>query len=238
MSTNGVSTGTPTAETDDTPPPTKVRTEVDVVNHEIEHDGDVRAARIERREPVALDEARLLDVRQRRANRAIESLDVPGLHERTRAAARWRELIGLVQGRGDRLLDQHVNAALQRRGRGGEVRRRRHDDAQRVDRIEERVERRKSRDAKLTTHSRGALGAAVMKTDERRAGDVAENSRVVEAECPRPDHTDPDWHQTTDPRSLRSKKAKNSLISGNCCNSATARSRACERFSSDLKKRR
>jgi hypothetical protein len=52
------------------------------VDHEIEHDGDVRAARIEGREPVALDEARLFDIRQRRTNCAIEPLDVTGLDER------------------------------------------------------------------------------------------------------------------------------------------------------------
>src|SRR4029079_14270537 len=116
----------------------------------------------------------------------------------------------------------------------------RHDDAQCVDRIEERVERRKGRDIKLTTHGRRTLDVAVMKADERRAGNVAENSGVVEAECAGTDHSDPDGagHQTTDPRSLRSKKTKMSPIAGYCCNSATARSRACERFSSDLKKRR
>ena len=32
--------------------------EIDVVDHQVEHDGHVGAARIERREPVALDEAR------------------------------------------------------------------------------------------------------------------------------------------------------------------------------------
>ena len=78
-----------------------------------------------------------------------------------------------------------------------------------------------------------------MKADELRAWDVAQNSRVVKAERPR--HRPrrcATGHQITDPRSLRSKNARNSSISGNGCSSAVARSRACERFSSDLKNRR
>ncbi len=80
--------------------------EIDVVDHEIEHDGDVRTARIERRQTIALDEAGLLDVRQRGTNRAIESLDVACLDQRARSRRDPQELVRLGQRRRDRLLDE------------------------------------------------------------------------------------------------------------------------------------
>jgi hypothetical protein len=80
--------------------------EIDVVNHQIEHDGHVRAARVERREPVALDEPSFLDMRKRRANRTIEPLHVPRLDERARFRGDREQFIGLGQRCRDRLLDQ------------------------------------------------------------------------------------------------------------------------------------
>ena len=68
MSTFGVSTGTPTASTLSISPPT-IQDQVEIVNHQVEHDVDVEAALGRRAEPMDLDEPRILDMRPRRRHR-------------------------------------------------------------------------------------------------------------------------------------------------------------------------
>ncbi|MBM4119063.1 hypothetical protein FJ251_15275, partial [bacterium] len=46
------------------------------MDHQVEDDGDVRPARHEGREAMALDEARPVQVRQGRQHRRVEALDV------------------------------------------------------------------------------------------------------------------------------------------------------------------
>ena len=103
-----------------------------------------------------------------------------------------------------------MQSALERRRRDREMRRRRHDDAHRVDRVEQRLERRERFDAELGRHLRRARRDRLVEADELRAGNVAQNARMMKPECARADHSDADGHQTTDPRSLRSKNARNS----------------------------
>ena len=111
MSTDGVSTGTPDRAHRRRRAADERVHEVDVVDHEVEHDRDVGPARIERRQAVALDEPRRVDVRQRGADRAIEPLDVARLHQRAVRARERQHLVGLVERRRDRLLDQRMDAA-------------------------------------------------------------------------------------------------------------------------------
>ena len=81
--------------------------------------------------------------------------------------------------------------ALERRRRDRVVRRRRHDDRHRVDDVEQRLERRERLDAELLLDtSRRARSFASMKADELRAGQVAQNARVMEAERAGADHSD------------------------------------------------
>src|SRR5205085_10974605 len=70
---------------------------IDVVNHQVEDDSDVRSARVEWREAIALDESWRLDEGKRGADCAVEPLDVPGLHHRTRAARDGEECIGFLE---------------------------------------------------------------------------------------------------------------------------------------------
>src|SRR5207244_9761777 len=67
---------------------------------------------------------------------------------------------------------------------------------------------------------------------------LAQLTRMVEPERADADDADSNGHQITSPRSLASKKRRNSWTSGNGCSSAAAFSRACDKLSSDLKKRR
>ena len=158
--------------------------EVDVVDHQVEHDRDVGAARIERREPVALDEARRVDVRQRRADRAVEPLDVSRLQRsrraplRSRAARRPPRASSRSASRSARACPRS-SAAL----RDGVVRRRRHDDRHRVDLVEQRVERRERAYAELASRpARRARRRASKKPAKLDARHVAQNAHVMEAE--------------------------------------------------------
>src|SRR5207237_6319951 len=111
----------------------------------------------------------------------------------------------------------------------------------RVDRVEQAVEPIERRHAKLLRHRRRALRARFEKTDESRSRQVAQDAYVMIPERTSANDTDPDLRlrchddQITSPRSLRSKKLKNSSTSGYRCSSSWARSRACERFRSELK---
>ena len=88
--------------------------QVDVVHGEIDHHADIRHARRERadagdgdRQDILVAD-RLLD----RLDRRIEPLDVAD-HQRDAGAPRGRDDgASLLDRRGDRLLDQHVHAAL------------------------------------------------------------------------------------------------------------------------------
>ena len=55
--------------------------QVDVVDHQVEHDVDVGAALAERREPMGLDEARRAQRAGERQDRRIESLEVADLQD-------------------------------------------------------------------------------------------------------------------------------------------------------------
>ena len=64
----------------------QVQHQVEVVDHEVEHDGDVGAPGLERRQPLALDVPRSVEIGLGGAKGAIEALDVPHLELHARAA--------------------------------------------------------------------------------------------------------------------------------------------------------
>ena len=100
--------------------------EVDVVDHEIEHDSDIGPAWIERRQPITVDESRRLDERQGGTHRPIEPLDMPGLDQCPALRGDGQQFIRFGERRGQRLLDQQMTPALERRPGHREVRWRRH----------------------------------------------------------------------------------------------------------------
>src|SRR6476661_3243683 len=100
------------------------------------------------------------------------------------------------------------------------MRRRRHDDRRRVNSVEQLLEAIVRRDAKLVGHGRGPISARLVETNQARTCHVAQNADVMVAEGAGSDH--PDAHivllrhgpQITSPRSLRSRKLRNSSTSG------------------------
>ena len=128
----------------------EVQHQVEIVDHEVEHDGDVGAARLERRQPLALDVAGSVEIGLGRAERAVVALDVarPGAGPRSRPR-RGDERVGLGHRRRQRLLHQHRDAALERPEPDRGVRRRGHRDRHGLRRVEQRVEVGEARGAEL-----------------------------------------------------------------------------------------
>jgi hypothetical protein len=87
--------------------------EVDVVDHEIEHDGHIESARVEGGEPVGFDEAGAVQVVLRRPEGGVEALHMADLdHFAGRIPGRHEDL-GLGERCGDRFLDEDVAASRQ-----------------------------------------------------------------------------------------------------------------------------
>ena len=80
--------------------------EIDVVDHQIQNDSDVGTTRIEWRQSIALDKPRLVDVRQRGTNRAVEPLDMACLDQCTGPLRQRQQLVSFTERRRDRLLDE------------------------------------------------------------------------------------------------------------------------------------
>jgi len=86
--------------------------QVEIVNHEIEDHRDVGAAGLERRQPLGLQEPRLVEVGGRGPHRPIESLHVTDLQAHAALPRRLHQLLGTGQRVGQRLLDERVDTPL------------------------------------------------------------------------------------------------------------------------------
>src|SRR3970282_725257 len=82
--------------------------EGEVVDHEVEDDGDLRAAPAEGREAVRLDEARAPAPLAQRAERGVPALEVTDLQEDAAPPRLREDRLRLRFRRGERLLDEHV----------------------------------------------------------------------------------------------------------------------------------
>ena len=76
--------------------------------HQVEHHGDICAARRVRREAIALDEQRVGQMRPCGADSAIESLHMPHLQHDTGIRRSANERIRFVERDGNRFLDEQV----------------------------------------------------------------------------------------------------------------------------------
>ena len=87
--------------------------DVEVVNHEVEDNGDVSATRVEECQAVCLDEKRLFDERLCRDESRVKAFHMPHLHLYARLIGEFLQSVGLV-GRGDDgLFDKYMFAFLQ-----------------------------------------------------------------------------------------------------------------------------
>ena len=125
-------------------------------------------------------------------------------------AAHKAEFVGLVERRGQGLLAAQVPAAFQREARHLMVRPGRDNDRQRIALFNERRHIRECADAKLAADLFGALDTGIVKANEPRAGEVAQDSHVVEPESPGANDSDPRGAgvQMMTPRPLSSRKRR------------------------------
>ncbi len=94
--------------------------QVEVVDHQVEDDVDVGAALGERREAVALDEARPGDDAGQGADRRVEALEVADLQDAPARVRRVDQRLPLRDRDGQRLLDEDVDALVEQ-GTGDRV---------------------------------------------------------------------------------------------------------------------
>jgi hypothetical protein len=113
------------------------------MDHQIQHDRHIGAARLEGRQPLALDEQRVLDQMASGANDRIEPLDVPHLQHHTGGIGRGHQLVCLGQRRGHRLLEQDRDACLQGSETDFDMRDRGHRDDGALNLLQQRLPRGK-----------------------------------------------------------------------------------------------
>jgi hypothetical protein len=90
-----------------------VQHQVQIVNHEIEHDSDVRTARLKRCQPQALDVAGTIEIPFRRPERAVVSLDMTDLKLYSLAVRRRDQLVRFGERGCKRLFHQHRHSMPQ-----------------------------------------------------------------------------------------------------------------------------
>ena len=201
--------------------------QVEVVDHEIEDHGHVGAARLERGQPVDLEEPGLGQIRRRGADGAIEALHVPHLQRGAGRVGGAHQLLRALQRGGERLLDQRRHAARQHGQAHLGVRPGRHDDRHGLHPLEQRIERGVRHGVELFRHFGRARGVLVVDTGKRDARHVSQESRVMEAEGA--GTNDPDAHRralprahTITPRCDPSMNLRKFSTSGICGSSARA----------------
>src|ERR1043166_2041934 len=100
------------------------------------------------------------------------------------------------------------------------MRRRRHDNPRRIHGVEQLVQPAIGPDAQLLLDSGRALRSCFVKTDELRGRHIPKDAHVMISECTGADDANSrpgllwHWRQITSPRSLRSRKLRNSSTSG------------------------
>ena len=203
--------------------------QIEIVNHEIEDHSHVGAARLEGCQALGLQEPRLLKVGRGCSDRAIESLHMPDLEKQPAFPGRLHQLLGTGQRIGEGFLDQGVQPPLEDRQRHFDMRRRGHHDGDRLDTIQQRLERGEGGRFEFLGDVRGPRGIVVVEAHELGARDFLEEPDVVKAERACPYDTHPHGSDgraalhTITPRCEASMKRRNVSTSGTCGSSVRAR---------------
>ena len=113
--------------------------QVDIVNHQIEHDADVAGSSGVGAEALSADELRLQGAGLDLLKRGIEAFDVADLQQCLVLRGQADEGVGLAQVQGQRFLDQQVNVPLEEFRSDNAVLEGGNDDARGIDEIEQRL---------------------------------------------------------------------------------------------------
>ena len=207
------------------------------MDHEIEHDGHVGTARIERREPIAFDEAWRIHEWHGGAHGTIEALHVAHLQQHAGGAGTHQQVVGLVERYGKRLLDKDMLAAIESGRRHGVMCGGRHHDGHGIHLIEQSRQRREHADVELRGDVGRTTGVVIHEAGEAVAAEIAKNAHVVHTEATGTDDADARrialregarlrghgrGSQNPTPRRLASMKSRKCCTSGSMINSARA----------------
>jgi hypothetical protein len=172
----------------------EVEHDIDVVNHEVEHDARLDRAETERVDPVALDENRVLDVRQRSDHHGVEPLNVPHLERHAALSRETIERLRLSETARHRLFDEDGDARLDQARRDSVMRWRRRHDAGRL-----RARDQLWRQLEVVRHSErcadllGLLRVRVDHPHEPSAAQLPIDARVLLPEVANPHDEDVHW---------------------------------------------
>ena len=107
--------------------------DIEVVDHEVEHDVDIEGARGKDAEPVHLKEHGAVEKRLDGGDGGVKAFQVTDLQDAMTIRSEGDQLVGLFQSRCDGLLDQNVDSRFENRGRDVKMRGSGNADAGRVD---------------------------------------------------------------------------------------------------------
>ena len=153
--------------------------DVDVVDHQVHHDGVLLDPRHEGAKPSRLDEDRPVHDVADLLHGAVEALDVPDVQDGRARARDPEQLARLFQGRRHRLLDEHAHARLEQVLRHREVRVGGHGHARHVDPPDQLPVVRERERVVLGGHAPRALEVGVDDADEVDVPQLGVDERVV-----------------------------------------------------------
>ena len=167
--------------------------DVDIVDHHIEDDTHVRAARRERRDAHRFDVERPGDVRCDGAEGVGEAFDQADLEHQSPRLGEGRDLLGRVHAFGERLLDQHVDAGVEEVHYHRVVRRGGHGDGDRIDLSHQRTVVGQGGGAERGRDGGGPCGVRVGDRDQAGAVERGHLLGVVAPEMACADHAESEW---------------------------------------------
>ena len=129
--------------------------DVEIVNHQVEHDIHIERTRSKHAQTMRFEEHRLMQVLPRRRHSRVEALQMPRLHDAPMLAAHLQNTVSIGEARGQRLLNQQIDARGQQRLRSGSMMHRRHADRSSIERTHRRQARLNSLKARHPELSRG-----------------------------------------------------------------------------------
>ena len=169
--------------------------DLQIVDHQVEHDADLGRAHRVGRKPVRLDELRPREQRLQRAEGRVEPLDVPDLKGAAAGVGEFGQRAGVGGGFGDGFFDEEVLAAFEQEASQWEVRRRRRGDGRGVYERGELLQRRGGlrpveRGDRLRLAKVGVVNGGEANRSTRRGGEFGINARVQLADVADPDDAD------------------------------------------------
>ena len=156
----------------------KAEDQIDVVDHQVQDDRDVRPAWIELREPVGFDEHGGDRVMLQREDGGVEALDMPHLETKAAFGRRAAEPVRFIDGLRDRLLKKDVFSSRQRLHRHRVMGARAGGNGDRIGPAQQFCHTCRCTRSALRRHLPGSLRVKIKDSGEHRTGDIRKHLGV------------------------------------------------------------